>query len=105
MQNGVDLSNLATEEPAADQNEAIDVTTAFTLAMSPEGGWVVLSDPSSLRLQRAPSMDDMYAGCAVVQKDIAAQLAAMHTQRAMVQLTQAMQQQQQAQSIASKLKL
>jgi hypothetical protein len=101
-----DLGNIgtATGEEPQQERQPIEVATAFTVACSGDGVWVVLNDPNiPVKPQRAPTPDDMYAGCAVVQKDIAGQIAAMHTQRAMLQFTQQLQQQQQASSLASKL--
>lgn len=108
-----DLSDLGqvNEEEPQQERQPVDCATAFTVACSPDGVWIVLTDPSvPLKLMRAPSPDDMYAGCAVIQKDIAGQIAAMHTQRVMLQLAQQQQQamqqqmqQQQAANLASKL--
>lgn len=116
MTNGAfDLSSL--QQPLTDEQEArlremsdaaqgetLQALTGFLIVQSTDGTWAVLPDPTTeVEVQRPPTSDDIFSGCAVVQKDIVARESAVHTQHAMMQLGAAMQHKMQTENIASQL--
>lgn len=93
-----------TDRAADDEPAVPQVSTAFSVVLNRDGTWVVVpSVTQPFQSDRTPTVDDIYAGCAIVQKDLAAQETAMHTQRAMLQMSAAMQQQMQEQQIRQNL--
>ena len=87
------VERLAEASPPEDESGHAAVT-AFLVIINEDGTVLVTGDVNTpLRLQRFPSSDEIYSGCAVAQKSIAAQETAARTQQVMMQAAQQMQQQ------------
>lgn len=85
-----------------------EVITAFLVYQTLDGQWIATSnyvEAELLDTARPATGDDMVAACAVIENDIQAVKSAQHYQRLAIQTARALQEQQRAQQLASKLDL
>lgn len=88
------------------EDEGLAVKTAFLVVQHENGEWEAITNPTlKVKPEHSPTVIEMKHGASEVVSDIEASKIAAITAHQLMAMTQMAQQQQQMQSLASKLKI
>lgn len=91
-----DVPLLGQKKPAETKKaEITEVTTAFMAYLDKDNQWVITPDINvTIKPEREPTPDELYAAACIIQKDMAAQAAAQATVTLQMMQAQAIANQQ-----------